>query len=91
MKLAGSLCFVVAGVRASITATSTMTVDQSHRRLLLAPNVFSASALTEITTRGDRDLRDKLPTDLSICDEYFFGRQTSLPPDKVPFCVNGGL
>jgi hypothetical protein len=31
-----------------------------------------------------------LPDDVVICDEYFFGHQSLLPFDELPFCVNNG-
>jgi hypothetical protein len=37
-----------------------------------------------------RKLTD-LPDDVAVCDEYFFGRQTSSSSANTPFCVNGGF
>ena len=34
---------------------------------------------------------DDLPDDVSICDEFFFGRVASTPVDPLPFCVNNGI
>jgi len=69
-----------------VRASTTTTTDTRGR--MLFQDIFTATASEAGEERG---LRDSLPTDLSICDEYFFGRQTNLPPDEVPFCVNGGL
>jgi hypothetical protein len=32
-----------------------------------------------------------LPDDVAVCDEFFFGRETSLPTELLPFCVNNGI
>jgi len=71
----------------TVVRASTTTTTDTRGRVLLQ-DIFTAAASEAGEERG---LRDSLPTDLSICDEYFFGRQTNLPPDEVPFCVNGGL
>lgn len=38
---------------------------------------------------SDREL-DTLPNGITVCDEYFFGRQTAFPYQSTPFCVNSG-
>ena len=58
-----------------------------HAEMVLSDSTQAASALLK---RGTRELADQLPTDLSICDAYFFGRQSGLPSDQLPFCVHGG-
>ena len=70
------------------TTTAATTMDPTHRRLLFATQRdTNAVAVVE---EGVRGLANELPSDLSICDEYFFGRQSNLETDQLPFCVNGG-
>lgn len=70
---------------------TTTVIDQSHRRLIFQVRSDELT-LEKAAAEEDelRNLRENLPADLSICDEYFFGRPTNLPSDQVPFCVNGG-
>lgn len=65
--------------------------DPNHRQLFhtVTKANDSPKAATALERRV-RELADKLPDDLSICDEYFFGRQSGLPSEQLPYCVHGG-
>jgi len=87
MKLTLYNIIAISLILGTVVRASTTTTTDTRGRMLFQ-DIFTATASEAGEERG---LRDSLPTDLSICDEYFFGRQTNLPPDEVPFCVNGGL
>jgi len=98
MKLSLLVVFLMMGgaapaaVLASLLedTTTSFTIDQSHRRLPIKERTTDDLKAETSEAEELRNLRESLPADLSICDEYFFGRQTNLPADQVPFCVNGG-
>jgi len=92
------IVFLAVVVTALVASSTSFPIhDPSHRRLLLLPSHDDArdhaiSGLHYPEEEEDRVLRDQLPADLSICDEYFFGRPANLPEGTTyPFCVNGGL
>lgn len=66
---------------------------EASRSLGEANRSLSSSVFQESFSQPpeDRTTRESLPTDLTICDEFFFGRQSNLQSDDIPFCVNGGL
>lgn len=55
--------------------------ESSHHRQLQQSSV--ATTTTTITTAS-------IPSDVSVCNDFFFGRQYHANSNTLPFCVNGG-
>lgn len=64
-------------------------------RMLLGVAILSTSNADVSAQHPEEDTRalvDKLPSDITVCDEYFFGRQSKQSShQQPPFCVNGGF
>lgn len=71
-----------------MSSMGVLETNSAHSTVVRTPEFMSSRRLEE--SGLDRDLED-IPDDVSICDEYFFGRATSLPSDQIPFCVNNGI
>jgi EGF-like domain len=64
-------------------------------RILVSAFLTSIVAVTQAEylpgTFTHQRILDELPDSVTVCDQFFFGREASMPTGSLPFCVNNGV
>jgi hypothetical protein len=90
-----SCIFVVDPMKSKVSISC---CDTQKTIIMIRPALLLLLSLFALVARASIETTTPKPDDLSICDEYFFGRQTSTNTsststqnNNLPFCANGGF